>query len=458
MRTRALAALSGIVLVGGLVAVPVTTAQAASGPGKARAVDTVSLKKAFKVTWKSAKPKGEKVDRYAVATRQKAKRGWSSWDTKNVGPKKRSVKVKAKNGTRHQVRVRAHNADGWGKWSKKKNVRVGQPAQVKKVTATGGIDALQVSWKKAKKHAAKIKNYRLAVRPAGQKKWDVSKVKAKKRTKVVKNLASGKQHSVRVRAVNKFGAGPWSKVATATPRAAVNPRLTVDTPGPYQPGDVVTASFSGFPHDHPIINVAICANDGRPLSGPNDCATLNGASNKLVDAKNGAGSAKLTIPSGALGNTNKPIDCTAKDGNCAIVAATIGGDFYMAGPIRIDYVNARMTVSNEGPYSGGESVNVSFAGFPGDHGQINVAVCRMDIQPGGPDDCATLMGPSNKIVDAKGGAGSTSLTIPTSIEVGPAASRVTLDCTTGTSCGIIATTITSEFFMAGPHMLAFNPV
>jgi hypothetical protein len=451
-RTRLVAAAASTMLLAGSVAgLTTTSASAASAPGKPAKVSATSGKGAYTLSWK--KPKG-KVDRFEIADRTKAKGKWQPWETKTVKGKKKAAKVKGKNGSLHQARVRAHNAQGWGAWSKKVKVRIGLPATVKGVAVTGGDKQATVTWRAASGNGSKLKSYAVQTRVAGGA-WAKASVGGTATSLVLKNVGEGKEVQARVRAVNKVGAGAWSAIADGTTHPKPNPKITVGTPGPYVEGDEVQVSFTGFPYSEGLINVAVCANDGRPLSGPGDCAPLGGASNQLVSSVKGAGTTTITIPSGGLGNENAPaIDCTDGTVKCAIVAATITSNFHFAGPIPIEYVDPVLIVSNEGPFDGGETVTATFAGFPGDHPQINVAVCRMDQMPMGPQDCAPLMGPSNQIVNAVNGAGSVDLVIPTSLVLGD----TTLDCTAGPNCGILATTITSDFHMADPIILTYTVV
>ena len=438
------AALGTVLLAGSTAGLTMTPAAAAKAPGKVTKVQATSDKGKYRLTWK--KPKG-KVTAYEVADRTKRKRGWTSWKTVEV--KKRAATVKGRNGSVHQARVRALGAKGTGAWSKKVKIRVGLPDQVAGVSVTGGKKQATVAWSPASGNGAKVTGYVVRTKTTGS--WTTTKAAATATSVVIGALGEDAKVQAQVRAKNKRGLGPWSSAASGTTHPKPAPKLTIAEPGPYQGGDVVTASVTGFPHDVSTINIAVCANDGRPLSGPDDCATLMGPSNQIVSVTKGAGSTKLTVPDGALGNVaGAPITCDDGDEKCAFVAATIGGDFHFAGPIAIEYVDPTLTVSDEGPFAGGETVTASFSGFPGDVQQINVAVCRWDQAPGGPQDCATLMGPSNKIVDSVNGKGSAQLVIPTEIMVtapDPADPPVELDCTVSGNCAIVAATMGGDFFL-----------
>ena len=226
--------------------------------------------------------------------------------------------------------------------------------------------------------------------------------------------------------------------------------MSVSPTGPVQGGKPVTVAFSGFPASETTLNVAVCANDGRMLSGPGDCAPLGGDSNKLVTPKNGAGTVTLTAPAGALGNTSgAPITCD-KTQKCAVVVTTITSNFFMAGPVALKYPDPVATMT-AGPYAAGQSVTVDFSGFPVSETTLNVAVCANDGRMlTGPNDCAPF-GDSNKLVTPANGAGSVTLTLPA--ELGNTAG-VPLTCGGSSACAVVVTTITSNFFMAGP--LAFT--
>ena len=128
-----------------------------------------------------------------------------------------------------------------------------------------------------------------------------------------------------------------SPSATETPSESASPtpsvpapntgtgKLTLSPPGPYAGGETVTVAFSGF-NAGEAVDITICANDGRPLAGPQSCAPLGGPSNQLINADpSGAGSAQIVIISGPLGNTEAPpLNCgpTTPD-TCAVTATDL---------------------------------------------------------------------------------------------------------------------------------------
>jgi hypothetical protein len=120
---------------------------------------------------------------------------------------------------------------------------------------------------------------------------------------------------------------PSASEPTPSESAAAEVSATVDPPGPYAGGETVTVSFSGFVPDEQV-DITICANDGRPLSGPQDCALLGGTSNKLVTADaTGSGAGEIVIINGPLGNTAPPaLTCDANTPDaCVIVATDLSG-------------------------------------------------------------------------------------------------------------------------------------
>lgn len=448
-RTRVAAALaSSVLLAGTAVGLTTTTATAAAKPGKPAQVTVESGKGSYTVSWK--KPKG-KVARYQVADRAKAKGGWSAWKTKTV--KKRTAKVKGKNGSLHQTRVRAGNAKGWSAWSKKAKVRIGLPSAVRATAAAGPkFGAATVTWPAAGANGAKVTGYDVRTK-AGNGGWKTAKVGATTRTHAISGLADGQAVQAQVRAKNKHGAAPWSAVARTSAFPTPNPSMTVVTPGPYSAGDEVTVRFSGFPYDETGVNVALCANDGRPLQGPPDCAQFMGPASKLVAPVKGVGQTTITMPEGPLGNTNAPaVDCSSEPGACAIVVATVYSSKFTVKVAPVAYVDPVMSVSNPGPYTGGEQVTVTYSGFHGSESQINVAVCAMDgRQLGGPDDCAPLSfepDSANTVVTPKNGAGTATITLPNT-ELGNV-NGPALDCADG-DCMLMVTTLRG-------HPYAFVPL
>ena len=126
-----------------------------------------------------------------------------------------------------------------------------------------------------------------------------------------------------------------SPSATETPSESASPtpsapapntgtgKLTLDPAGPYAGGETVTVAFSGFKAGE-AVDITICANDGRPLAGPQSCAPLGGPSNQLINADpSGAGSAQIVIINGPLGNTEAPpLNCGAATPDTCAVTAT----------------------------------------------------------------------------------------------------------------------------------------
>lgn len=118
-----------------------------------------------------------------------------------------------------------------------------------------------------------------------------------------------------------------SESASPTPSAPApntgTGKLTLDPAGPYAGGETVTVAYSGFKAGE-AVDITICANDGRPLAGPQSCAPLGGPSNQLVNADpTGAGTAQIVIINGPLGNTEAPpLTCGAATPDTCAVTAT----------------------------------------------------------------------------------------------------------------------------------------
>ena len=76
--------------------------------------------------------------------------------------------------------------------------------------------------------------------------------------------------------------------------------------------------------------------------------------------------------------------------------------------------SSQATFSPSGPYSGGETVTVSWSGFRPNEA-VNVTICAGDGRPlAGPQSCAPLGGESSKLVNADAdGAGTTDIVVIT---------------------------------------------
>ena len=125
------------------------------------------------------------------------------------------------NGTEYTVRVIAVNAVGDGPPSdEKKATPVGPPDAPPNVQAGSGHQQLTVSWGAPNDRGSAITEYRLQWKSGGQG-FSSSRqrtIAAPSRTDTIPSLTNGTEYTVRVRATNASGNGPWSAEAKGTPR------------------------------------------------------------------------------------------------------------------------------------------------------------------------------------------------------------------------------------------------
>ena len=125
------------------------------------------------------------------------------------------------NGTEYTVRVIAVNAVGDGPPSDEKTgTPVGPPDAPPNVQAGSGHQQLTVSWGAPNDRGSAITEYRLQWKSPGQS-FNSSRqrtIAAPSRTDTIPSLINGTEYTVRVRATNASGNGPWSAEAKGTPR------------------------------------------------------------------------------------------------------------------------------------------------------------------------------------------------------------------------------------------------
>ena len=125
------------------------------------------------------------------------------------------------NGTEYTARVIAVNAVGDGPPSDEKTATPkGPPDAPPNVQAGSGHQQLTVSWGAPNDRGSAITEYRLQWKSPGQS-FNSSRqriIAAPSRTDTIPSLTNGTEYTVRVRATNASGNGPWSAEAKGTPR------------------------------------------------------------------------------------------------------------------------------------------------------------------------------------------------------------------------------------------------
>jgi hypothetical protein len=107
---------------------------------------------------------------------------------------------------------------------------------------------------------------------------------------------------------------------------------------------------------------------------------------------------------------------------------------------------AEITSLSPSSYSAGDSVTVSFSGFPAE--QVGVGVCAVPAI-NGIDECPTLGGPSYQF--SSGPSGSASVVAPASIKTGDGR---TVDCTKSGACQFVVGTVSGSAVAVQPVSFA----
>jgi len=138
------------------------------------------------------------------------------------------------NGTPYSFRVRAANAAGNGAWSTRAQTTPHTvPAAPNISSVVPGDGTLDVAWDEPSAGGSPITSY-LVQYAASSGQWGPSSAVSDTRLTLL-GLENGVGHDVRVAAVNAAGTGPWSAVASATPRTVAGaPTWGAITPGDEQ--------------------------------------------------------------------------------------------------------------------------------------------------------------------------------------------------------------------------------
>ena len=142
-------------------------------------------------------------------------------------------------GQSYQVRVRAVNGVGAGAWSAIASATTTDSATLPgappaPTLTVGGDKQIDVEMTAPADGGAPITGYDTELRESGIDRWGVLGGTMPKPSMSLRGLKPGQKYEVRVRAVNRRGAGPWSDFASATttdsatlPGAPPAPTLTV---------------------------------------------------------------------------------------------------------------------------------------------------------------------------------------------------------------------------------------
>ena len=125
------------------------------------------------------------------------------------------------NGTTYDVRVRASNAIGTGSYSTDRSVTpvssATAPSKISSITVSRGNGNLTVSATAPDDGGADISSYQFQWK-SGNQDYDSSRQKSSSsRSTSITGLTNGTQYTIRARAINSVGNGPWSNDFTGTP-------------------------------------------------------------------------------------------------------------------------------------------------------------------------------------------------------------------------------------------------
>ncbi len=130
-------------------------------------------------------------------------------------------------GGRYDVQIRTHTDAGESTWAQKSTTPTGRPLAPTGVSASSGTEEVTAGWSAPDQGASAIASYnvqrctaRETTNNAGTTYRCISgwtsagTVAVGTTTLAISNLACGTRYGVRVQAVNSYGAGPWSAIAS----------------------------------------------------------------------------------------------------------------------------------------------------------------------------------------------------------------------------------------------------
>jgi Fibronectin type III domain len=159
---------------------------------------------------------GATIDRYRV---ERATIATGSWTTIARPTTRYYTASGLTNGTKYYFRVRAHSAAGWGPFSTAVNsVPRTVPTAPEAPYGTPGDSFVSLNWDSSSSTGgAAIDKYE-AVVSTDQVNWTTPLTSTKWNNVGYDGLTNGTTYYFRVRAHNGAGWGPWSTIASATPR------------------------------------------------------------------------------------------------------------------------------------------------------------------------------------------------------------------------------------------------
>jgi hypothetical protein len=188
----------------------VTPAGPPIGPDAVRA--TVSNVGRVQLDWSAANDNGTAITGYEYSV--------NNGSASSAGSGTSHTVTGLSNATTYSFRVRACNAVGCGPWSNADSATTwGAPDQVGQPSVAEGNATLTASWTAPAANGAAIDRYEVDLSPG-----DV--VNEQGRSRVFGNLSNGSTYSIRVRACNAVGCGPWSATANGTPKSPASVRLS----------------------------------------------------------------------------------------------------------------------------------------------------------------------------------------------------------------------------------------
>ncbi len=188
----------------------VTPAGAPVGPDAVKA--TVSDVGRVQLDWAAANSNGSALTGYEYSV--------DNGPAKSAGASTAHAATGLSNATTYSFRVRACNAVGCGAWSASDSATTwGSPDQVAQPAVSAGNAALTASWSAPSANGSAIDHYEVDVSPGGV-------VNEQGRSRAFNNLTNGSTYSIRVRACNAVGCGPWSAGANGTPKAPTSVTLS----------------------------------------------------------------------------------------------------------------------------------------------------------------------------------------------------------------------------------------
>ena len=217
------------------------------------------------VDWQASNPNGSAITGYEVSINDGAARG-----TGSSSPGYRATGLQYN--TRYTFKARGCNDVGCGPWSDKSPiVTSGPPEKVSTPNARASDGKVSASWNAPASNGYNIQSYDVEIDPGGvsnqsgtSKSWDV---------------ANGRSYRVRVRAINRAGAGPWSNWSqSVTPEAPRNIRVSKGA-SVYRPGECdtpscrwVNVSGTGLPANSDYLVRCYSSRDGE-FSSPDPVRT-----------------------------------------------------------------------------------------------------------------------------------------------------------------------------------------